>query len=132
MANIMIIDDQAFYRDYLAYELRQEGHRICSEFGMDNIMQAVDAIQPDIVLIDPFYKDLSGYRLLESLKREYPRLPVILISVYDSGSVESDKIPCDGYATKSVDTTEIKSAIHELLISHLTKAMEGRCLGYCS
>ncbi|MBI4772964.1 MAG: response regulator [Deltaproteobacteria bacterium] len=132
MARIMIIDDQAFYRDYLAYELRQEGHRICSGPGTDNILEAVDTLQPDIVLIDPFYRDLSGYRLVERLKEEYPHLPVILMSVYDSGRAESDKVTCDGYAMKSVDTTEIKSTIHELLIAHLTKGMEGRCLEYSS
>jgi len=132
MAHIMIIDDQAFYRDYLAYELRQDGHKICSGTESDNILEDVDSLQPDVVLIDPFYRNLSGYRLVECLKEEHPFLPVILISVYDSGALETAKVPCDGYATKSVDTTAIKSAIDELLISHLTIAMEERCRQYSS
>ena len=130
MASILIIDDQRFYREYLAYELQQEGYGV--SFGIDtgNIREEIEAVRPDVVLIDPFYEGLCGYRVIADIKHHVPDLPVILMSTYDSFAIEAEETRADGYVIKSVDTSVIKRTIHETLGSESTQRLEAKCQDY--
>src|SRR5690606_9359188 len=81
-AHLLVVDDNADMRDYVARLLRTEGYSV--ETASDGQAALERALQqpPDLIVADVMMPRLGGFGLLHELKRaEATRhLPVILLS----------------------------------------------------
>jgi DNA-binding response OmpR family regulator len=71
--------------------------------------------QPDIVLLDLYLDGPEGFGLLEDMKRQYPHLPVIIVTAYDSYRDDPRVSHADGYVVKSIHFDELKLKIARVL-----------------
>ena len=82
---ILIVDDNAQYRDALKGILLLEQHEVLEAEDIDEALRIVQAHTPDVVVTDlQMRTDREGLDLIEILKGYDPVLPVIMISAVGS------------------------------------------------
>jgi DNA-binding response OmpR family regulator len=84
MASILIIEDEARIASFVAKGLRAEGHQTTiatdGEEGLDHALS--DTF--DLVVLDIGLPRLDGFELLEALRAQGSRVPVIVLTARDS------------------------------------------------
>lgn len=88
-SDILVVDDEADIRDLVAGILSDEGHETRTAKDADTCLLALDARLPRLVFLDIWLQGsrLDGLSLLDEIKRQYPDLPVVMISGH--GNVET-------------------------------------------
>ncbi|MDR0184368.1 nitrogen regulation protein NR(I) [Lysobacter sp. UC] len=82
-ARVWVVDDDRSVRFVLATALREAGYRVD---GFENAREALDALAergaPDLLFTDVRMPGDDGLVLLDKLKTQAPKLPVIVMSAY--------------------------------------------------
>lgn len=90
MGHIWIAEDDPDFRDMLGAYLRRAGHRVWSAPDGTHVIEHLrghDA--PDLLVSDVNMPNLSGLELAESLRREHPGIPVVLMTGQQTADVVS-------------------------------------------
>jgi DNA-binding response OmpR family regulator len=78
--NILVVEDEESIADFLQKGLEGEGYRVvCASEGAEGEERALGG-DFDLVLLDLMLPDRSGLDVLESIRRTFPALPVILLT----------------------------------------------------
>ena len=87
--DILIVDDEPDIRKQIAGVLVDEGMTAREAGTVEEAMAAARARKPSLALLDIWLHGdkTAGLRILEQMKREYPDLPVIMISGH--GNIET-------------------------------------------
>ncbi len=85
--NLLVVDDEPQILQVVAGILQDEGFEVLTAPDGETALKMVAGAAPDLVLLDIALPGLDGLEVLNELKRQYPFLPVIMISAY--GSVEN-------------------------------------------
>jgi len=117
MERILIVDDQACVRELISEELFHEGYGVESVGDAEDLKRCLMASRPDLVLLDLHLDGPSGFNLLADIKKEHPRLPVVIFTAYDSYKDDPRLSQADGYVVKSVLLDELKEKVSDLLKS---------------
>lgn len=88
MSDILIVDDERDIRELIAEILRDEGYQTRLAANADEAMAAVRVDPPMLMILDLWLKDsrMDGIGILMAVKREYPEVPVVIISGH--GNIE--------------------------------------------
>jgi DNA-binding response OmpR family regulator len=121
MANILLVDDQPYMGDFLAEELADMGHSLKWISSGDSLITELQEAHPDLVLLDLFIDGFEGWALLDEIKRHDRRIPVIILTAYDTFSKDSRLRLAQGYVIKNIETHKLRSKITEVLLSSLVK-----------
>ncbi len=84
---ILVIDDEEAILESLADILEDEGYQVITAKNAAEGLQKVKQEQPDLLILDVWLPDQDGLKLLKTLRKESPDLPVIVISGH--GTVET-------------------------------------------
>jgi putative two-component system response regulator len=81
-ANILIVDDDPAIRKVLGISLRKSGYEVgVSENGAEALAMIRDGtFIPDCIILDYRMPKMSGLEVLSVLKKEYPIIPVIMLT----------------------------------------------------
>jgi DNA-binding response OmpR family regulator len=77
---VLIVDDDAIFRDFTASVLRAAGFEIDQADGGEVAIEKLKASAPDLVLLDLVMPRVDGWGVLDHVGRLRPRPPVIVIS----------------------------------------------------
>jgi two-component system nitrogen regulation response regulator NtrX len=88
-SEILIVDDEEDIRDLIAGILRDEGFETRVAGDSDGALAAVRQRRPHLVVLDIWLQGskLDGIQVLDTLKREQPELPIVMISGH--GTIET-------------------------------------------
>jgi len=80
--NILIIEDDAFLRELLGKKLSSSGYNVSEAIDGKKGLELVDAIKPDLVLLDLLLPGVDGFEVLEKIKANpmTASIPVIILS----------------------------------------------------
>ena len=115
MANILVIDDQPYVRQLISEELILEGHQVHGLSNAELVREYLQISQPDLILLDLYLDGPEGFMVLEDIKFRNPELPVIIVTAYDGFIGDPRLQKADGYVVKSVDLTDLKRKIRQVL-----------------
>lgn len=118
MTRILIVDDHPIVRKGLK--------EIIAEMPSTIIDEADDAVEMmhklmeykyNLVLLDISFPDRSGIEMLEEVKKQYPELKVIMISIHteEEYAVRCFKLGAEGYISKNEEIEELTLAIRKVL-----------------
>jgi DNA-binding NarL/FixJ family response regulator len=82
---IFVVEDQAAVREGIIENLNREADlSVCGEADdLQLALRVIATAQPDLVLTDLQLKSSSGLQLIRELRRQYPTLPVIAMTMFD-------------------------------------------------
>ncbi|NVL89886.1 MAG: response regulator [Desulfobacterales bacterium] len=115
MPNILVVDDQPCIRELLSEELAIEGYQVHSVGNAESVREHLLFSRPDLVLLDLYLEGPEGFGILGDIKKQYPHLPVIIVTAYDSFMNDPRLSHADGYVIKSSDLDPLKQEIAHVL-----------------
>ncbi|NCQ23464.1 MAG: sigma-54-dependent Fis family transcriptional regulator [Rhodobacteraceae bacterium CG17_big_fil_post_rev_8_21_14_2_50_63_15] len=88
MSDILIVDDERDIRELISEILKDEGFSTRMASNSDEAMAAIAAERPGLLILDIWLKDsnMDGIDILKAVKRDYPEVPVVIISGH--GNIE--------------------------------------------
>ncbi len=119
---VLIVDDSATSMQFLQYALSNRGYNILTAFdGVD----ALDAIKtygyPDLVLTDLDMPRMDGYQLIEALKSNGYRNPIVVgssIRFVDLNEDQRKILEGTTYINDKCDRKEIIITVGRLICDH--------------
>jgi DNA-binding response OmpR family regulator len=113
VARVLVVDDDSNIRRYFAQELSGEGYEVSTVAAGKQLLSIIDVFKPDVLVLDIRLEDYNGLELLKEIRKKRYALPVILCSAYKEYKYDQRSVGADYYVVKSVDLSELKSAINE-------------------
>ena len=88
MSDILIVDDERDIRELISDILQDEGYTTRLAGNSDDAMAAISEQPPALLVLDIWLKDsnMDGIDILKAVKRDYPDVPVVIISGH--GNIE--------------------------------------------
>jgi DNA-binding NarL/FixJ family response regulator len=116
---VFLVDDHPLVREWLTNLINQQPDlTVCGETGnAPEALQAIEAAQPDVAIVDITLASGSGIELVKDLKRACPRVVVVVLSMHDESlyAERALRAGARGYVMKSEATYKIIAALHRVL-----------------
>lgn len=133
-SRVLIADDNEQNRELLDAYLADEGYEILMANDGQETIDAIEAHQPDLILLDIMMPRMSGYEVCEKIKAapETQDIPVLMVTALNEmGDIEKAvKSGCDDFLTKPVSQLELQTRVKSLLrVRHLANERD-RLLAY--
>jgi two-component system, response regulator, stage 0 sporulation protein F len=116
MSTILVVDDDASHRALLSDFLQQIGYLTREAQDGRQALDLLEEQRPDAVLLDLRMPVMSGWGLLEALKKmpSAKHLPVIIISAYGF-EWEAELVGASGYISKPVDLAKVQETLERIV-----------------
>ena len=118
MIKILIADDHAIVREGLKQIVADTSDMIVTAEASDGheVLALLSKNNYDVVVLDMAMPGLTGLDILKQIKRETPKLPVLILSVHpeEQYAVRSLKAGASGYLTKESAPDELITAIRKV------------------
>lgn len=134
MIRVLVVDDHTIFRSGLRRLLSDETDVRVDDEARDSIemFAKLKRASFDVVLLDVSLEGRSGLDVLHSVRAEYPKLPVLVLSMYpaEQYAVAALRAGAQGYLTKDVEADELVRAIRQVAAGepYLTSAVAQRLL----
>lgn len=119
MTRIVIADDHAIVRQGLRQILSAEAdfEVVGEAANCGEVMQVLRHQPCDLVMLDVAMPGKNGIETLKQIRRELPRLPVLILSMYpeDQYAVRALKAGANGYLTKMAAAEQLVDALRQIV-----------------
>ena len=116
---VLLVDDHPVVRQGLALLVgREPDLLVCGEAdGAHSAFQAIDALQPDIVVLDISLTGPDGLDVLKEIRVRSGSLPVLILSMHDESiyAERALRAGANGYIMKQEATEKVLIAIRKIL-----------------
>ena len=116
---IVVVDDHPLFRHGLVQLLNSEkSFSVCGEASSaSEAMTVVRSQRPSMVIADLGLKGANGLELTKSLRAEFPKMPVLVLSMHDEPTyaVRSLRAGANGYVTKEEALGSVLVAVREVV-----------------
>ena len=120
MSRILVVEDESAIAELVAINLRHAGFEVAIAADAEQAQAEVDAVVPDLVILDWMLPGQSGLQLARRWRGQARTraLPVIMLTarVLDAGA--------DDYLTKPFSTTELMARIRAVLRRKSPEALD--------
>jgi len=118
-ARIVIVDDHPIVRHGVSRLLNRE-EDLCVTGEAENSAEALQLLEaelPDLVLVDLVLDGESGIDLIEEIRRRWPSLPVLVVSMHDAPDYLERvlKSGAQGFVNKKESIQRLSDAIRRVL-----------------
>ena len=119
---VLLCDDHKIVREGLKMVLADDpAVQVVAEADTGSaVLDAVQTLQGprgiDVVLLDIAMPGMDGLDVLQTLRRDWPGLPVLMLSTYPETqyAVRCIKLGASGYLNKSTDPDALMAALHRV------------------
>ena len=113
---ILLIDDDKNTANGLRKILLQDGYDTSCVYTGNEAISLIDTEHFDIVITDMKLPDISGFSIIEKVKKKDPDIPVIMITAFSSlqTAIDAMKKGADDYLTKPVNIEELELILKKI------------------
>lgn len=121
---ILVVEDDDMVSKTVRQTCEMEGYQVVAVDRGADAMDALEAGQPDLVLLDLMLPDMSGFDICREIRRRGHRIPLVILSAKgdEIDVVLALEIGADDYIQKPFRPRELLARIG----AHLRKAREVR------
>ena len=114
--SILVVDDEAMMRNLLEKILTRDGYKV---FTAEDGQAALDVLSSEkisIVISDLKMPNVNGFDLLKIVKKQYPRVGMIMMTAYGDTYTVKDALllGADEYITKPFKSFEISLIVERV------------------
>lgn len=128
MSRVLVVEDELGIAELVSINLRHAGHEVTIATSAEQAQIEVDAVLPDLVILDWMLPGQSGVSLARAWRgaARTRELPIILLT---ARADESDKVlgldaGADDYLTKPFSNGELMARIRAVLRRRLPEALD--------
>lgn len=115
---VLVVDDNGPVRKMLVTAFLSDGFTKCeqAENGKEAI-QLARQIEPDLIILDLSMHVMNGLDAAVELRKLFPKVPLILFTMYDSSTVgpAASEVGINMVLSKSVDLSTLMDEAHKLV-----------------
>lgn len=114
---MLVVEDEPDLNSVIVKTLKIEGYSVDSCFDGEDAIHFIQMAEYDAVILDIMLPKKSGYEVLETLRKQGDKTPVLLLTARDSieDRVKGLDIGADDYLVKPFDFKELLARIRVLL-----------------
>lgn len=116
---ILVVDDEPHIRKILQFLLQQEGFEVALAENGQAALDCLEAVQPDLILLDVMMPKMDGFHMLERLRANFQTswIPVIMLTAKGESSekVRGLRGGANDYLTKPFNHDELMLRIRNML-----------------
>ncbi len=114
---ILLVEDNTDLAEGMRYNLAREGYEVQVAVDGDAGLALATRWRPDVVLLDLMLPGRSGFEVLEALRAEGNRAPVIIVSARgeEADKVRGFRLDADQFVTKPVGLLELLERVRSVL-----------------
>ncbi len=118
--SILIVEDDPTQREILEEVLKKKKYYVEGVGGISEAKEKLERRDFNVILLDYRLPDGDGLDLLQHIKKNYPYLPVIVITAYASveQAVEAMKAGAYHYLAKPINLEELKIIVDKALADY--------------
>ncbi len=113
---MLVVDDDAEMRALLRRTLEFDGHQVTELDRGTHVLETLRGAPFDLVILDKEMPGLTGLDLLPVLRREFPKLPVVLVTAFGGRQVATSalRLGAASYLEKPFRLAQLRDAIDGL------------------
>ena len=114
MGNIAVIEDEPGVAEILQINLEAAGHTVTTLPDGQAALAALDGDPPDLVVLDLNLPHVSGFRVIEVMRRTpgWADVPVVVVTAYNfEEAVDVVRAGIDDFLTKPFDVADVIAAV---------------------
>ncbi len=115
---LMVVDDHVIMREGLKqiFSLDERLVVVAEAGNGTQVMEGLRSARVDLLLLDMSMPGLCGEDLITRIHRQYPNLPVLILTMYSEPQIARRVLKCGalGYITKDNDPETLLAAIHRV------------------
>jgi len=115
---VLVVDDHAPIRKMLATAFLSDGFKTCGEAANGaEAIELAQQIKPDLITMDLSMPGVSGLVASSALRKIFPKVPIILFTLYASKivEVEAAKVGISVVLSKTVSFYVLMDIAHQLM-----------------
>jgi two-component system response regulator FlrC len=114
---VLVVDDDDEMRSLLRRSLEFDGHHVTERDRGTQVLKALREAPFDLVILDNRMPGLNGLELLPALRREFPYVPVLLVTAFGGRQVASNalRLGAASYLEKPFRLGQLRDAIAGLV-----------------
>jgi len=114
---ILVVDDDPDLRMFLKAAFRREGYEVDEADRGGSAQEVMRAKAPDVVLLDLYLPDMTGFDVLEWVAKSHPAAKVVIMTGHGeiATAVRAMKLGALDYLIKPVDPVQLRATIDALL-----------------
>jgi len=114
---VLVIDDEPDIRELLELTLLRMGLETATAGTVQEGLLAIQQFKPDLCLTDMKLPDGTGFDIVRYIQREYPQIPVAVITAFGSmeAAVEALKAGAYDFVSKPVDLAKLRDLVQTAL-----------------
>ncbi|MDQ3827798.1 MAG: response regulator [Candidatus Tectomicrobia bacterium] len=91
-AKVLVVDDERHIARFLEFVLKKAGYEVALAYNGEQALAAVEAFDPDVVLLDLVLPGLTGLEVLKRLRADsgHAALAVMVLSAQSLGEVPAE------------------------------------------
>ena len=119
-STVLIVDDEAKFRDILSLALQRAGYRTLAAEDGRSALAALETESVDVVMTDLRMPQLDGHSLLAAVRQRWPSLPVIVVTAHATlkDAVRTIKDGAFDYVSKPFDIEELERVVSNAAALH--------------
>ena len=120
MCRVLIVDDEAGYRDHLAFGLLDDGYKVKTAPSGAEAIEVGSRFRPSVLVVDWMLKEqIHGLNVSEVLRAVVPELQTILITGFCSRELraQADRSQVFDFLEKPFDLARLQHAVSEALFA---------------
>jgi len=131
MAHILVVEDNVVTNKAISSILRSQGYEVSSVFNAEDALEIFKPDTYDLLIIDIYLPKMSGYTLLQAIRKR-SNVPVIINTSYASvkSRVKLINIGANDFIDKSHGRQEILDSIHLLMTDETLKQKQETPMQY--
>ncbi len=121
---VLIVDDDKEFVKLYSMFLRNKGLEVSAAYSASEALDTLKATEPHIVVLDVMMEHFdSGFNVSRDIKREYPNLPIILMTAigeetgmdfHPKNDEERELMHADAFLDKAASPEKLFEKIEEL------------------
>lgn len=114
---ILVVDDEQSIVTLLKYNLETAGYIVEVAYDGEEALQKVNAVQPDLVVLDVMLPKLDGIEVCKTIRSDKNLVPILMLTAKDDefDRVLGLELGADDYMTKPFSPREVVARVKAIL-----------------
>ena len=117
--SILVIDDEERIFDVIEGLLMREGYRLSYASSGQDALERIDALQPDVILLDVMMPQMDGIETCQQIKANpnWQHIPIIIVTALTAKEdlARSLNAGADDFISKPINSLELRARVRSML-----------------